>query len=69
MTTPTTTRTTQTVHFSTTQKIEQMLEHLKAARRLAYDMGLHETVDMISKPIVAVDMALAAVRAPHWPLN
>ena len=46
-----------------TQQIDQMLEHLKSARRIAYDLGLHTTSDMISKPIVSTEMAMGALRA------
>lgn len=45
------------------QQIDQLVEHLKAARRIAYDLGLHSTVDMISKPLIAVEMSVAAIKA------
>lgn len=46
-----------------TQQIATMLEHLKAARRIAYDLGVHTTVDMISKLVVSIEMAMSVVEA------
>ena len=46
---------------SKAHQIAHMLEHLKAARRIAYSLGLSSTSDMISKAIIPVEMGLGVL--------